>query len=111
MNCCESQFRYQINSLDDEKTFKLIGVYRNDIRDQTDQTGFTNRPRCLKRFELQKLMVGRVTVYADSKTRRRWCGESCWISGNRMSSQIPFQALTARTCVLGVEIATRTRTS
>lgn len=59
----------KINSLDDAKKLKLIGVYRNDIRDQTlTRLGFTNLDRAASNISsFKKLMVGRVTVYADSK--------------------------------------------
>ena len=59
----------KINSLDDARKLSLIGVYRNDIRDQTlTKLGFTNLDRAASNVSsFKKLMVGRVAVYTDSK--------------------------------------------
>lgn len=59
----------KINSLDDARKVGLIGVYRNDIRDQTlTRLGFTNLDRANSNISsFKKLMVGRIAVYADSK--------------------------------------------
>ncbi|WMW80225.1 transporter substrate-binding domain-containing protein [Undibacterium cyanobacteriorum] len=59
----------KINNLDDARKLSLIGVYRNDIRDQTlTKLGFTNLDRAASNISsFKKLMVGRVAVYADSK--------------------------------------------
>lgn len=59
----------QINSLEDARKLSLIGVYRNDIRDQTlTKLGFKNLDRAASNISsFRKLMVGRVSAYTDSK--------------------------------------------
>lgn len=59
----------KISSLEDAKKIKLIGVYRDDIRDQTlTRLGFKNLDRASSNISsFKKLMIGRVDVYADSK--------------------------------------------
>lgn len=59
----------KIDSLDDARKIGLIGVYRNDIRDQTlTRLGFNNLDRANSNISsFKKLMIGRIAVYADSK--------------------------------------------
>jgi polar amino acid transport system substrate-binding protein len=59
----------KIESLEDAKKMKLIGVYRDDIRDQTlTRLGFGNLDRASSNVSsFKKLMMGRVSAYADSK--------------------------------------------
>lgn len=59
----------KINSLEDAKKIRLIGVYRDDIRDQTlTRLGFKNLDRASSNISsFKKLMIGRVDAYADSK--------------------------------------------
>lgn len=58
-----------INSIEEAKKIRLIGVYRDDIRDQTlTRLGFKNLDRASSNISsFKKLMIGRVDVYADSK--------------------------------------------
>jgi polar amino acid transport system substrate-binding protein len=48
---------------------KLIGVYRDDIRDQTlTRLGFTNLDRASSNVSsFKKLMIGRIDLYTDTK--------------------------------------------
>jgi len=59
----------KIHSLAEAKTIGLIGVYRNDIRDQTlSRLGFTNLDRASSAASnFKKLMIGRIAAYADAK--------------------------------------------
>lgn len=59
----------QINKLEDAKKIGLIGVYRDDIRDQTlSKLGFTNLDRASSvASSFKKLMIGRIAAYADAK--------------------------------------------
>ena len=59
----------QIRSLEEAKQVESIGVYRNDIRDQTlSRLGFKNLDRASSNISsFKKLMIGRVSLYADSK--------------------------------------------
>jgi polar amino acid transport system substrate-binding protein len=59
----------KIESLDDAKKVKAIGVYRNDIRDQTlTRLGFTNLDRASSNVSsFKKLMIGRIDLYTDNK--------------------------------------------
>lgn len=61
--------KLRINSIDEAKRLDLIGVYRNDIRDQTlTRLGFTNLDRASSNISsFKKLMMGRITAYTDSK--------------------------------------------
>lgn len=61
--------KIQIKSLDDAKKIGLIGVYRDDIRDQTlSKLGFTNLDRASSvASSFKKLMIGRIAAYADAK--------------------------------------------
>lgn len=58
----------KINSLDDARKVPSIGVYRNDVRDQTlTKLGFTNLDRADNNVvNLRKLMLGRLTLFAGS---------------------------------------------
>lgn len=59
----------QIHSIEEAKKINLIGVYRDDIRDQTlTRLGFTNLDRASSNISsFKKLMMGRITVYTDSQ--------------------------------------------
>lgn len=59
----------KIESIEDARKIGLIGVYRNDIRDQTlTRLGFNNLDRANSNISsFKKLMIGRINVYADSK--------------------------------------------
>lgn len=59
----------RINNIEEAKQLNLIGVYRNDIRDQTlTRLGFTNLDRASSNISsFKKLMMGRIPVYTDSK--------------------------------------------
>lgn len=59
----------KLTSLDEAKKVKLIGVYRNDIRDQTlTRLGFTNLDRASSNVSsVKKLMIGRIDLYADTR--------------------------------------------
>lgn len=59
----------KISNIEDAKKIHLIGVYRDDIRDQTlTRLGFKNLDRAASNISsFKKLMIGRVDVYADSK--------------------------------------------
>ena len=59
----------KINKLEDAKKIGLIGVYRDDIRDQTlSKLGFTNLDRANSvASSFKKLMIGRIAAYADAK--------------------------------------------
>ncbi len=59
----------KIDSIENAKKIHLIGVYRDDIRDQTlTRLGFNNLDRASSNISsFKKLMIGRVDVYADSK--------------------------------------------
>nr|WP_314858449.1 transporter substrate-binding domain-containing protein [uncultured Undibacterium sp.] len=59
----------QVNKLEDAKKIGLIGVYRDDIRDQTlRKLGFTNLDQASSvASSFKKLMVGRIAAYADAK--------------------------------------------
>lgn len=59
----------QIHNLDEAKKISLIGVYRDDIRDQTlTRLGFTNLDRASSNISsFKKLMMGRIPVYTDSQ--------------------------------------------
>lgn len=63
----DSQIRIQ--RLEDAKKIGLIGVYRDDIRDQTlSKLGFTNLDRASSvASSFKKLMIGRIAAYADAK--------------------------------------------
>lgn len=65
----KADFSTKIRSFDDAKKIRLIGVYRNDIRDQTlTAMGFNNLDRASSSISsFKKLMIGRIPVYADSK--------------------------------------------
>lgn len=65
----KSSSNFQIQSLEDAKKVPLIGVYRNDIRDQTlTRLGFTNLDRAASNVSsFKKLMVGRVDLVADTR--------------------------------------------
>ena len=58
----------KINSLEDAKKVGLIGVYRDDVRDQfLTKQGFTNLDRANSNVSnFRKLMLGRNIMYADS---------------------------------------------
>ncbi|MFZ6819405.1 substrate-binding periplasmic protein [Undibacterium sp. Ji22W] len=58
-----------IQKLEDAKKIGLIGVYRDDIRDQTlSKLGFTNLDRASSvTSSFKKLMIGRIAAYADAK--------------------------------------------
>lgn len=58
----------RINSLDDAKKVKLIGVYRGDIRDTyLTNAGFQNLVRSSDNVQnFKSLMMGRIDVYTDS---------------------------------------------
>lgn len=58
-----------IQKLEDAKKIGLIGVYRDDIRDQTlSKLGFTNLDRASSASSsFKKLMIGRIAAYADAK--------------------------------------------
>ncbi|MES2046812.1 MAG: transporter substrate-binding domain-containing protein [Pseudomonadota bacterium] len=57
-----------INSLEDAKRVGLIGVYRDDVRDQfLTRQGFTNLDRANSNVSsFRKLMLGRNAMYVDS---------------------------------------------
>jgi polar amino acid transport system substrate-binding protein len=59
----------KINTIEEAKKISLIGVYRNDIRDQTlTRLGFTNLDRASSNISsFKKLMMGRIAVYTDSQ--------------------------------------------
>lgn len=59
----------QIRTIEEAKKISLIGVYRNDIRDQTlTRLGFTNLDRASSNISsFKKLMMGRIAVYTDSR--------------------------------------------
>jgi polar amino acid transport system substrate-binding protein len=59
----------KINSLDDAKKAGVIGVYRDDVRDQTlTRLGFTNLDRSNDNVAtFRKLMVGRFAMIVSSK--------------------------------------------
>lgn len=59
----------KITSLEDAKNIGLIGVYRDDIRDQTlTRLGFSNLDRASSNISsFKKLMIGRIAAYADAK--------------------------------------------
>jgi polar amino acid transport system substrate-binding protein len=59
----------KIKSLEDAKKVKSIGVYRNDIRDQTlTRLGFKNLDRAdSNTSSFKKLMIGRISLYAENK--------------------------------------------
>lgn len=61
--------KIQIHKLEDAKKIGLIGVYRDDIRDQTlTKLGFTNLDRAGSvASSFKKLMIGRIAAYADAK--------------------------------------------
>lgn len=65
----KSTSSFEIQSLDDAKKVRLIGVYRNDIRDQTlTRLGFTNLDRAASNVSsFKKLMIGRVDLVADTR--------------------------------------------
>lgn len=65
----KTDFPEKIRSFEDAKKIRLIGVYRNDIRDQTlTAMGFKNLDRASSSISsFKKLMIGRIPVYADSK--------------------------------------------
>lgn len=67
----KSNSNIKINSLDEVRKIGLIGVYRNDIRDQTlTRLGFNNLDRANSSVSsFKQLMIGRIAVYADSKMR------------------------------------------
>ena len=58
----------KITSLEDAKRVGLIGVYRDDVRDQfLTKQGFTNLDRANSNLSsFKKLMLGRNVMYADS---------------------------------------------
>lgn len=58
----------KITSLEDAKQVGLIGVYRDDARDQfLTRQGFTNLDRANSNVSsFKKLMLGRIVMYADS---------------------------------------------
>jgi polar amino acid transport system substrate-binding protein len=60
----------QIHNLDDAKKINLIGVNRNDIRDETlSKLGFTNLDRTSTSvLSFKKLMIDRISAYADAKS-------------------------------------------
>ncbi len=74
----------KINTLDDAKKIGLIGVYRDDIRDQTlSRLGFTNLDRASSNTSsFKKLMIGRIAAYADAK---KGVGISANMAGYRIS--------------------------
>ena len=59
----------KISSLEGAKKVKAIGVYRNDIRDQTlTRLGFSNLDRAASNVSsFKKLMIGRIDLYTDTK--------------------------------------------
>lgn len=59
----------QVHNIEQAKNINLIGVYRNDIRDQTlTRLGFTNLDRASSNISsFKKLMMGRIEAYADSR--------------------------------------------
>lgn len=59
----------KITNLEEAKKIGLIGVYRDDVRDQTlTRMGFTNLDRASSNISsFKKLMIGRIDLYADSK--------------------------------------------
>ena len=59
----------KITDLEDAKKIGLIGVYRDDIRDQTlSRLGFNNLDRASSSISsFKKLMIGRIDAYADAK--------------------------------------------
>lgn len=59
----------KLTTLEEAKKIKLIGVYRNDIADETlTRLGFQNLDRAASNISsFKKLMVGRVDAIADSK--------------------------------------------
>jgi polar amino acid transport system substrate-binding protein len=59
---------HQVKSLEDAKTLELIGVYREDARDQyLTRLGFTNLDRSIdQEVMLKKLMDGRIAALASS---------------------------------------------
>lgn len=65
----KSSTHYTIQTLEDAKKVHLIGVYRNDIRDQTlTRLGFTNLDRAASNVSsFKKLMIGRVDLVADTR--------------------------------------------
>lgn len=60
--------KLKITSLEDAKRSGLIGVYRDDVRDQfLTRHGFTNLDRANSNvFSFKKLMLGRNVMYVDS---------------------------------------------
>jgi polar amino acid transport system substrate-binding protein len=60
--------KLKISSLEDAKRVGLIGVYRDDMRDQfLTKQGFTNLDRANSNiFSFKKLMLGRNVMYVDS---------------------------------------------
>jgi polar amino acid transport system substrate-binding protein len=65
----KSDSNLRITSIEEAKQLSLIGVYRNDIRDQTlTRLGFTNLDRASSNISsFKKLMMGRIAAYTDSK--------------------------------------------
>lgn len=65
----KSSSTLQVRNLDDAKKVGLIGVYRNDIRDQTlTRFGFTNLDRAASNVSsFKKLMIGRIDLVADTR--------------------------------------------
>ncbi|MBC3872567.1 substrate-binding periplasmic protein [Undibacterium flavidum] len=59
----------QVHNIEQAKNISLIGVYRDDIRDQTlTRLGFTNLDRASSNISsFKKLMMGRIAVYTDSQ--------------------------------------------
>jgi len=64
-----SSANLQVQSLEDAKKVTLIGVYRNDIRDQTlTRFGFNNLDRAASNVSnFKKLMIGRIDLVADTR--------------------------------------------
>lgn len=59
----------RVTSMEEAKRLSLIGVYRNDVRDQTlTRLGFTNLDRASSNISsFKKLMMGRIPAYTDSQ--------------------------------------------
>ena len=60
----------EIKSLDDAKKLHIIGVYRDDIRDQyLTRNGFTNLERTKDNVQnFRKLMAGRIDAYVSTQS-------------------------------------------
>lgn len=76
--------KIKIDKLEDAKKIGLIGVYRDDIRDQTlSHLGFTNLDRAsTSTSSFKKLMIGRIAAYADAN---RGVGISANAAGYKVS--------------------------